>query len=205
MTDPSLFDEEPEPIRPYWQDNQPSSGWSGSDTSKAAEPYRLTEQNKVWLALRDAGAAGLTWAEATDVRNAGKPKDEHIHHGTVSGALSNLHKAGHAARLTEKRRGRKVYVLPSFIGDRDTEAPTKRVDPVAAERERILQGLAWLIAPDYTEIPAEQPAEVREAMSNAAHVVLGHRWDDNYQVWHDGDCPGNAGDGCVWQRWAPSR
>lgn len=126
----SLFDEQPEPVRPYWQDEQPSSGWSGSDTSKGAEPVRLQAQQRVWLALRDAGVKGLTWQEAADTLNGAAWESPYpaVHHGTVSGALTNLHQAGHAARLTEKRLRRKVYVLPSYVGGRATEAPTAQAE-----------------------------------------------------------------------------
>ena len=116
----TLFDEQPEPIRPYWQDDQPSSGWSGSDTSKASEPYRLTKQQQTWMIARDAGRRGVTWSDVSEKLGL------KAHHGTASACLTNLHTAGHLARLTEIREGRKVYVLPHFIDDRATEAPSHR-------------------------------------------------------------------------------
>lgn len=109
----TLFDEQPEPIRPYWQDDAPSSGYSGSDTSRAAEPHRLNKQQQVWMAARRAGRHGVTWRDIADELS--------VHHGTASGALSILHQRGHLARLTEVRIGRKVYVLPSFVDGRAIE------------------------------------------------------------------------------------
>lgn len=153
MTDASLFDEQPEPIRPYWQDDEPSSGWSGSDTSKETEPVRLQAQQRVWLALREAGPKGLTWAEAAAQLNLDPRYEGSVHHGTASGALSNLHKVGHAARLTEKRMRRKVYVLPHFIDDRPTEPPTVKLSRKELAKE------AWFAAlvhrGDYSE-PVEK-------------------------------------------------
>lgn len=43
------------------------------------------------------------------------------HHGTVSGALSDLHRRGDIARLTEKRSGYKVYVHPQYVNGRTVE------------------------------------------------------------------------------------
>lgn len=43
------------------------------------------------------------------------------HHGTISGTLSHLHKAGKIDRLSEKRSGCKIYVLPALAGGRATE------------------------------------------------------------------------------------
>jgi hypothetical protein len=48
-------------------------------------------------------------------------RDSTLHHGRVSGALSVLHKVGKLARLHETRDKCKVYVLPEFVNDRQTE------------------------------------------------------------------------------------
>lgn len=56
------------------------------------------------------------------------------HHGTASGTLSLLHKAGQIDRLAGKRNGQKIYVLPLYVGGRLTEAQgrAKRL-PVMAQ------------------------------------------------------------------------
>lgn len=36
------------------------------------------------------------------------------HHGTVSGCLSNLHKAGHLVRLESKRDNYRIYLHPEW-------------------------------------------------------------------------------------------
>lgn len=55
---------------------------------------------------------GMTWVEISRALN--------LHHGQASGALSNLHKRGHLARLTEKRDRCSLYVANRFVLDRDT-------------------------------------------------------------------------------------
>lgn len=48
--------------------------------------------------------------------------DSEAHHGWISGALSELHKANKITRLKEKREGCKVYVELDFIDSRPCEA-----------------------------------------------------------------------------------
>jgi hypothetical protein len=109
-----------QPELPYGGDLGPNSGWSGSDTSKARarvnDESGKTSKNQL-LALRLAstgGEFGVTVAEQTKAM-------EVPHHGTASGTLSTLHKSGRLCRLSETRGGQKVYVLPEFVGGRDTE------------------------------------------------------------------------------------
>ncbi len=96
-----------------------TSGWSGSDTSmdRAVESdtsgKTAKRQSEVIRALSHSGTAGLTWTELQKIVP--------LHHGTLSGALSVLHKEGVISRLTEKRNRCKVYVMPEYINDRATE------------------------------------------------------------------------------------
>jgi hypothetical protein len=107
-----------EPVLPYGTTN-PSSGYSGTDTS--AERARRDDstgvtgarQSKTFMALNRYGEAGLTWKELAYL--------EGWHHGQASGALSNLHKAGSIARLSERRDRCKVYVLPEYVNGREIE------------------------------------------------------------------------------------
>lgn len=96
-----------------------TSGWSGSDTSRARARY-LDEsgitsqtQQRILHHLHTQGTLGSTWKEMAEALNED--------HGTISGSLSNLHKAHHVARLTETRDRCKVYVHPNFIHGRRTE------------------------------------------------------------------------------------
>lgn len=115
-TQVTLFDVgEPHlPVLPYGG----SSGWSGSDSSKdravSNDESGVTgyNQRRLMIYLERQGQQGLTWKEAGD----------HFgwHHGTASGALSVLHKAGLIARLKERRNKSSVYVACSYINDRET-------------------------------------------------------------------------------------
>lgn len=96
-----------------------TSGHTGSDTSRArartmdASGATRTLQHTAIKMLRRFKGKGLTSGEF----------GEHmaVHHGTASGTMTALHMAGKVARLTEKRDGRKVYVLPEWVRDRETE------------------------------------------------------------------------------------
>lgn len=95
-----------------------SSGWSGSETSadrahkEDATGVTTKRQGEVLGALAWREKYGATWVELGN--NLG------LHHGQISGPLSVLHKAGKIARLTEKRDRCAVYVLPTFVGERET-------------------------------------------------------------------------------------
>jgi DNA-binding transcriptional ArsR family regulator len=107
------------PILPYGSE-LPTSGWSGSESSRdralAADASGLTSatQQTALELLAATGSDGITWAEMSAATGQ--------HHGTVSGALSNLHKAGLITRLTERRGGSQIYVLPEHVSGRQ-EAP----------------------------------------------------------------------------------
>lgn len=96
-----------------------SSGWSGSDTSKARADRKDSDgttganQALTLAMLAKQGPTGLTWSELADATD--------WHHGTASGVLSVLHKTGRIHRLTETRQRCKVYVLPAHVNDRPTE------------------------------------------------------------------------------------
>lgn len=103
------------PELPYDQ----TSGHSGTDTSKA----RAVEADRSGkTAMRQAQALelinqnygrGLTWKEFSLITG--------LHHGTASGVLSVLHKAGRIARLKESRNGCKVYVGLNWVENRIVE------------------------------------------------------------------------------------
>lgn len=96
-----------------------TSGHSGTDTSKARA---VNADRSGKTALRQAQALnllaertfrGMTWKELSEVTQ--------LHHGTASGVLSVLHKAGRIARLKETRNGCKVYVDLRCINGRAVE------------------------------------------------------------------------------------
>jgi DNA-binding MarR family transcriptional regulator len=96
-----------------------TSGHSGTDTSKARA---LNADRSGKTALRQAQTlnllaqrklVGITWKELSEITG--------LHHGTASGVLSVLHKAGRIARLKESRDGCKVYVDVACIEGRVIE------------------------------------------------------------------------------------
>lgn len=109
-----------EPVLPY----AGTSGFSGSDTSELRARSRDRDgstaklQKDILEHLATRGAEGATWNELGDELG--------LHHGTVSGGLSVLHKAGIIARLVERRGKSKVYVLPQYVQGRMTELQGRR-------------------------------------------------------------------------------
>jgi hypothetical protein len=95
-----------------------TEGYAGSDTSKdralseAVDGTASKRQRFILILAHRAKERGITVA---DVR------DQVLHHGRVSGALSVLHKVGKLARLRETRDRCKVYVLPEYVNGRETE------------------------------------------------------------------------------------
>lgn len=116
------------PVTPY----NGTGGWSGTETSKARAEYMVESgelsktQRGVLQHLLTAKAHGATWKEIRlpDTKNGG-----FMHHGSISGALSNLHKKGTISRLTSKRDGCLVYVCNEWVAQRELSAfkahPTK--------------------------------------------------------------------------------
>lgn len=123
-----------------------TSGWSGTDTSRdrALDADRSgttsRRQRIVLTALSAAGHYGRTWRELAD--------ETAMHHGQVSGALTVLHKAHRLARLTEQRNRCRVYVLPDYVGGRDSEPYVPRVQPASVEemQETIREAYAVMTA-----------------------------------------------------------
>lgn len=109
-----------EPVLPY----AGTSGFSGSDTSESRARGRDRDgstkklQQDILEQLALAGATGATWSELAETLG--------LHHGTVSGGLSVLHKAGVIARLVERRGKSKVYALPQYVQGRQTEEQGRR-------------------------------------------------------------------------------
>ncbi len=71
------------------------------------ESGQLAERQQTLLdLLHRKGTYGATWRELSDELDQ--------HHGTVSGALSNLHKGELVFMLREKRKGSHIYVHKNF-------------------------------------------------------------------------------------------
>lgn len=104
-----------------------SSGWSGSETSREraehadADGTTTARQQQVLRYLATAAEQGVTWKELVEAYPALFP-----HHGSASGVLSNLHKAGKITRVTERRQRCQIYVLPQCAAGRTTVAQGQR-------------------------------------------------------------------------------
>jgi len=113
------------PILPY----AGTSGWSGSDASRERAEERDSSgktgqlQARVWAAVGNYGISGTTIKRLREIF----PGE---HHGTLSGALTALHKGGKIARLTEKRDRCSIYVLPEYVNGREVAQPSVRPRPV---------------------------------------------------------------------------
>lgn len=118
---------------PYSPDQQ--SGHQG-DASRDAEPGRRALIPRVTQLLHDVGSHGVTMGEACAILE--RP------HQSVSSVLSNLHRTGVAVRLSERRNGCGVYVLPELAGDRP-QAAYRRHSKTLTEEDyrRIIQDWAF--------------------------------------------------------------
>jgi DNA-binding transcriptional ArsR family regulator len=120
MGQADLFDDGM-PVLPY----AGTSGFSGTDTSKERALKQDSDgtsakiQRRVMQDLDTHSEYGATWKELADLLG--------LHHGTVSGALSVLHKTGYISRLKDKRNGCKIYVLPNFVNGRTVEYQKPKV------------------------------------------------------------------------------
>lgn len=116
----NLFESDDDVSLPY----NGTSGWSGTDTSEerakeADSTGRTAEvQTFVFRYLLWQRSHGATWKELAEASR--------LHHGTISGALSVLHKEGKIARLTERRNRCRVYVHPAYVNERDTDSQGRK-------------------------------------------------------------------------------
>lgn len=121
---PGLFDEPDEiernPVKPYAGEH----GHAGTETSRQrALSGRLGKtQSRVLRAVGSAGRNGATVAELRRVF------DGDLHHGSISGALTELHRGHVLSRLAETRDRCHIYVLPGLAEGREVQ----RVKPTAA-------------------------------------------------------------------------
>lgn len=109
------------PVRPY----KGTGGWSGTDTSKARAEYdvRSGNLNRTQLLVVEAlGKAELLGCIVHDIKIPKRDGHGYMHHGSVSGALSNLHMRGKIERLEVKRDGCHIYVLPQYVDGRNRSA-----------------------------------------------------------------------------------
>lgn len=96
-----------------------TSGFSGSSTSaeraKLEDSTGITSQRQQMVLdfLSICGSRGATYRDLCDTFG--------WHHGQASGVLSVLHKTEKIDRLKLVRNRCKIYCLPEFVGERETE------------------------------------------------------------------------------------
>jgi hypothetical protein len=142
-----------------------SSGWSGTDTSQERAEQQDADgmtgrvQRLVLRFVIFSGSRGETIADLRRIL-------PHLHHGSLSSALTNLHRAGKIARLSEKRGRCKVYVHPRHVDGRDTEPPTRR--------QKVESRAVYTLLPEDFEDRAGRPlteTELRYAVKGVETVV----------------------------------
>jgi hypothetical protein len=117
---------------PYGPAHDRNSGWSGTQTSKDAEPSRRGAQEKALQWLEYVGEWGSTWNELADASG--------LHHGAASGALSVLDKDGKVRLLAIKRGKCHVYVLPQYVNGRAlAQRRRSSLDALREENARLEQ------------------------------------------------------------------
>lgn len=185
QTEPDLFSL---PELPY----AGTSGHSGTDTSETrarqADKSGKTgdRQRRVLWFLAGCRNHGATWKELSEATG--------WHHGTASGALSVLHKTGHIARLRESRSRCKIYVLPQYVGGRDTEPhrgnmtrrvsnPREAVMLTERQADVLIAGQPTLIASIARQL--NDPADPREQAERVVSTVAD--WLTNYRPEDLGD------------------
>lgn len=104
MTHPEL------PFTPYTG----TGGYAGTDTSReraeteASDGTLADRQQRILAWLDSAGASGSTWVSVGQGLN--------LHHGQVSGALSNLHAGGFVFMLRKRHNRSHPYVHIKYRG-----------------------------------------------------------------------------------------
>jgi hypothetical protein len=103
---------------------EPSLGYNDTSGHQAAESsaegvrhadvtgITAKAQKYALIMATQGGRNGVTVAELRERHGS-------LHHGRISAALTNLHKAGRLAALRERRGHCGIYVLPEFVEGRE--------------------------------------------------------------------------------------
>lgn len=148
-----------------------TAGFVNVDTSRdraisEAEWGVASARAKVIMHVLSQTPDGMTWKELSNRLN--------MHHGQVSGALSNLHKLGHVFMLKEKRDRSHPYVLANFRhwydGHERIDSPTRTRASLQREAEMaVIEAAVSLVEcqlfPD--EMLAEAVNRLKEVRGNA--------------------------------------
>lgn len=115
------------PVTPY----NGTGGWSGTQTSKdrAERMVSTGELSRTQaIVVQQLGARRYEGCTVHEIEILREDGNGYMHHGSVSGALSNLHQHKKISRLAEKRNNCHIYVLNHFAKGRELSAftPHKR-------------------------------------------------------------------------------
>lgn len=130
-----------------------TSGFSGSDTSERR--VRRDDADGTTAAGQQAALDVLAHLMGHGITVGEFARSHNVHHGKASAALSVLHKTGRIKRLAQVRKGAKVYVLPEWVGGRDTEEHGRPNKAAAALQERI--DLIRATAQRWADDPCQNP------------------------------------------------
>jgi predicted transcriptional regulator len=112
--------------------NQPAS--IARATTEAASGVSTERAQRILTHLAHS-PEGMTWRQLALALN--------LHHGQISGALSNLHKSGHVFMLRQQRNKCHPYVHSIY---RDQYTPEQRIDePVKTKSNQRLTDLEELL------------------------------------------------------------
>lgn len=109
-----------------------TSGHAEPDTSAAATVHADLEgitakaQRYALIIAQQQREHGVTVAELRETQG-------NVHHGRVSSALTNLHKAGRLVALRERRGHCGVYVLPEYVDGREVREYKPSRKPIDAD------------------------------------------------------------------------
>ena len=121
-------------------------------------------QQAVVDALDATGVKGATWRTLGQLLN--------LHHGQVSGVLSNLHKAGEVFMLREQHNRCHPYVLRIYRnGYNDNEVWDKPVETRAGQRKALLDNLYATCA---SAVEVGWSASMQDAVSSCVDRLREH-------------------------------
>lgn len=130
----------PTPALPYPEPGgqESTAGHSGSETSRERA---VSEARGKIVQRRQQRVLGLLHVQQTDGLTVVDLRDiTGWHHGQASSTLSTLHQRGIIERLTERRDKCLVYVLPEYVGERQT-TPYRKNKRDLSEQESEIQRL----------------------------------------------------------------
>lgn len=126
---------------------------------------RRSVADEVEYSVGAALGSGATQAEVSAHLRLG--------HGSVSGALTRLHRADRIVRLAQKRKGQYVYVTPEWVGGRplSTYTPHKGTGTNVVVTREDVETAAW--ATRYASTRADAASALAQWLGQHGVIVEG--------------------------------